>query len=942
MNKGNLNKLVTNYPVELTEEEIENLSGTLAPVIAACGGGGGGTGGKIYTGIGFVSVNNTTNQIGLTNEANTKLNQDIPTKVSDLSDSANYQTVAGMDQYLTSANAQTLYQTKNDMSAYLTSANASSTYQTKDDMSAYATKDWTNTNFISEQELAGSVVPVVENAGFAYKSYVNDELNKKENKLTFVYDNNKITSINGSALAGQGGTTYSAGAGIAIVDEYISLSADYIQAITQVSGKQDKLEFTYDNSGSIIKINNSAIAGGAGGGSVSYTGRNGVEINGNYIELETAAKNAIDSVAGISTDVGTLKTASANWNEVSAKLDSSLASTTYQTKSDMSNYLTTSDAASTYQHIGNYATKSDINDMATQTWVVQQGFYTKASGDNDYAPKSVTATVNTLTGASAGWNEVSSKLGTAQYATDSATFLKQSDLDDYYQKTDTSSKDELSDEFAKYVTSSNVTTQDTDYVMTTTGWKVLTLPGGGMTQVIHDETLTGQGNANDNKLGVAWSALSGNTINSALSAGSATSALSAEDALSSRYAKQLQDASKTIQISDVTALQNWASSNSSTWDAVSAKLGTAQYATDSATFVTKPDTTQTVLNNNYLIYSTLTGEGTTTGWMPLSANYYSKTEADGRYVATADVGSGLYYSGSSPKLGVKIGTDLAFDSNGFVQVNVGGNNIVDSSHYAFIVGVDHTASGQGAFAGGYGTHTSGVGNFIYGTYLNFDSGPNYDAVSNTPVFVGGTLNATTAQNYNDHGGYLQIMGNGTYQSQGQGTRSDAYILYRDGSISAAGKISANGMFAVDSAATLIGASRQTSSHYGVDNTALGTTWMGVGGPGMHQGFIKYTDGGDVGALDTTSTIQINIKPENAGYNGEMTITNVNGETTSQSKVVNVPTASYNSMSSFDNINGPNYMLRKTASGFDIGAAVINVTQLPQQTEANAYYFVYDA
>lgn len=33
MNKGNLNKLVTNYPVDLTEEEIRNLSGTLAPVI---------------------------------------------------------------------------------------------------------------------------------------------------------------------------------------------------------------------------------------------------------------------------------------------------------------------------------------------------------------------------------------------------------------------------------------------------------------------------------------------------------------------------------------------------------------------------------------------------------------------------------------------------------------------------------------------------------------------------------------------------------------------------------------------------------------------------------------------------------------------------------------------------------------------------------------------
>ena len=44
-----------------------------------------------------------------------------------------------------------------------------------------------------------------------------------------------------------------------------------------------------------------------------------------------------------------------------------------------------------------------------------------------------------------------------------------------------------------------------------------------------------------------------------------------------------------------------------------------------------PDTTQTELNNNYLIYSTLTGAGATTGWMPLSANYYSKSEADGRY-----------------------------------------------------------------------------------------------------------------------------------------------------------------------------------------------------------------------------------------------------------------------------------------------------------------------
>ena len=46
----------------------------------------------------------------------------------------------------------------------------------------------------------------------------------------------------------------------------------------------------------------------------------------------------------------------------------------------------------------------------------KQGFYTKASGDNDYAPKSITSTVNTLSGASAGWNEVTAKLDKSIYS----------------------------------------------------------------------------------------------------------------------------------------------------------------------------------------------------------------------------------------------------------------------------------------------------------------------------------------------------------------------------------------------------------------------------------------------------------------------------------------------------------------------------------------------
>ena len=267
--------------------------------------------------------------------------------------------------------------------------------------------------------------------------------------------------------------------------------------------------------------------------------------------------------------------------------------------------------------------------------------------------------------------------------------------------------------------------------------------------------------------------------------------------------------------------------------------------------------------------------------------------------------------------------------------------------YSFSVG-NGVSSTNHSYIFGHGTSTA------YSTSNNYSIAVGDSVVADNYSQVFGRGLTFTGNTGNTFGGLaiggwnktsgnaIFVVGNGSYST---GT-SDAFIIRPNGNTEIYGSLtvdvsSGKNVLAVASAATLIGASRQTSEHYGVDNTALGTTWLGVGSNGMHQGFIKYTDGGDVGALDSNSTIQINIKPENAGLNGEMTITNVNGSTTSQSKVVNVPTASYNNMSSFDNTNGPNYMLRKTASGFDIGAAVINVTSLPQQTEANAYYFVYD-
>ena len=550
MNKGNLNKLVTNYPVELTEEEIANLSGTLAPVIAACGGGGGGgTGGKIYTGIGFVTVNNSTNQIGLTEAANTKLNQDIPTKVSDLSDSANYQTVAGMDEYLTTANAKTLYQTKDDMSAYLTSANAASIYQTKDAMSAYWTSAETNAAFAEEiADLIGLI-------------------DGKQNILTFAYDNDKISAINGSALAGQGGTTYSAGAGIAIIDEYISLSSDYIQAITQVSGKQDVLAFTYNSSSAITHINGSAIAGEGGGGTTVYAGTDGVYVDGNNIGLSAGYKTQIEAVSG--------------------KI-------------------------------------------------------TKADADGYYAPKTYTATVNALTGASGNWQNSYEVL--TSYSAAGTWLTAHQSLSDYYTKSDTSSKNELSTEFAKYqptgyyATSAGLTAGK-QYAMTTTGWAEVQA-GTSFTGVTTASPITGDG------------------LNNTLG-------------LDSNYKTAIEQVSgKVDKPSDMTSNTPYCFSG-------------GQWADLTQTYYSKSEATGTFLQKN--LTNTLSGDGTSSNtlgvnWSNLSSNTINsaKSASSAEYLT-----NGTNYSGYNDITGAinnKLNTNAiktsAIGNTTYVTaINTGSNDI---------------------------------------------------------------------------------------------------------------------------------------------------------------------------------------------------------------------------------------------------------------------------
>lgn len=467
----------------------------------------------------------------------------------------------------------------------------------------------------------------------------------------------------------------------------------------------------------------------------------------------------------------------------------------------------------------------------------------------------------------------------------------------------------------------------------------------------------------------------------------------------------------------------------------------------------KVDKPSTTLNNKYLVLRT-NNDGSVSGWVDFNDNVYSKTEADGRYVATADVGTGLYYSGSTPKLGVawsalsgniinsaksansaeyitngtgysgfndisaKFGTLSSYVPYSATVLPIGTSNTATNNSIA--IGTSNTANDLGFAVGQANTALKrsiafGVNNYANDIslaigYENSASGNNDNNQSAVNIAIGyansaadhaaAFINVCTAQNYAfaaghansavdnsvafgrntsayfysfdfGHSNYVKnysyAFGRGlSYEGQwasgsqygafviggwnattsyattadaplfivGNGSNnnpSDGFIVYRDGDVTAAGKISANGMFAVSTEATLFGQSRIANVG---DTTALGTNWLGV--TQSHQGFLKYVNGGNVGDLNGTS-IQINFAPDGANSYGNITVNSQNNE----SKIINVPTASYNNMTTFDPTNGPNYMLRKTASGFDIGAKVVNVTSMPQNLDANTYYFVYE-
>ena len=390
MDNGNLNKLVTNYPVELSEEEISNLSKTLAPVIAACD-----VSGKVYTGTDFVNINNTTNEIGLTEEAKTKLNQPIPTKVSDLTDSASYQTTSGMNEYLTKTSAS------ENLAPLSVTADIESLKNTSGDFSLYYKKTETS----SKDELSSEFIKYVTTTEF--NSVTEDVSTLKSTSSEWNKVSDKLDTTAFSTISG----------------DFLTDAPDNMATTGDVAELAKTISETYQVKGDYLTKAESAHFYPSNNPSGFITG---VDLSNYYNRTETSSKDELDTAFGskqdnltkeqlsaissVSSIKGTILTGDSNIRATSAEYGNNIKWTleltakpvvTDTTLSGYDGIVATKDSSVSSQwNVGiAQAYKEQIESVSSKL--------TQDVADTLYAQISVTEDVETLKSASAGWNEVS-------------------------------------------------------------------------------------------------------------------------------------------------------------------------------------------------------------------------------------------------------------------------------------------------------------------------------------------------------------------------------------------------------------------------------------------------------------------------------------------------------------------------------------------------------
>ena len=774
MNK--INKIVTNYPVSLTNDEVENLSLTLSAVRTAGGGGGGGEG-KIYHGEGFVTVNNTSNAISLTTEANEKLNQPIPTKVSDLSDSANYQTVAGMSDYSTKDVADTLYapiSVTGDVDTLKSSSGNWNKVSAKLDTSAFSS---VSGKFISATQpftanLGGGWSPsylTVTETTAVFNGYGSNSFSSIANTLiqgmgnSYTGGNNfaqgSSNKVDGTSFA-QGSTNYAKETSIAqgSVNSAINCSQAFGvgNVITDTGMAIGKYNKTSSDASFVIgngtNSNRSDLFIIKHDGTVSSTGDfivDGKSLSSVYDTVSTnsgdwlkesdlneyATKSDLETTSGkllttaqyqtdsatfaLKTEIPTtvaqltdsenyyLKTETSGISELNTAFGSKQDNLTQEQLSAISsvssikgtvlagdaNIRTTSAEEGnnvkwtlelTAQPVVTDTTLSGHNGIVavkdssvSSQWNVSiaQAYkeeieavsskLTKADADTYYAPISVTGDVDTLKSSSGDWNKVSEKLDTTAFSTVSGNFLTaHQSLDDYATK-----------EYANN-TSANALSQAESWV-----------------ESQHYLTAIPDTYATKTDLNTASSTLTGvdNELSGHIDYVSAH-AITAHQSLDNYYTKTQVDST----FASATQLNNY--------------LTTATYATDSATFVTSSNSTITgtkqyalttagwaevstptipditanngisadgfsigltntaigaitsvsskvdkpsSLNDKYLVLRT-DSNGDVSGWCDFQDQSYSKSEALGTFVATANIDT-TTLSGDGKSVSTKLG-----------------------------------------------------------------------------------------------------------------------------------------------------------------------------------------------------------------------------------------------------------------------------------------------
>ena len=251
---------------------------------------------------------------------------------SELSGKADTSAIPDVSNFVTQEDIDSSVSGKMDAtesSAFYPMATNPSGYLVSSDLNGYATEQYvqdetsaflTSADLPSEEEVQFEELDLSSFVDSAYvTSYVASQTSGKQDTLTFGYTDNKISSINSSAIysTGGGGVTeqyvqdaIASGTSAFITSaelpseeevqfEELDLSGYATESYVDsaVSGKQDTLTFGYDSSDKINAINGSAIAGGGGGG--SYTAGEFIDITNDVISVDSGEVSNLIPGSGI-------------------------------------------------------------------------------------------------------------------------------------------------------------------------------------------------------------------------------------------------------------------------------------------------------------------------------------------------------------------------------------------------------------------------------------------------------------------------------------------------------------------------------------------------------------------------------------------------------------------------------------------------------------------